>query len=87
MEYNLENCSHPRLPLVIGKVFENDATDKRLPYEEIIGSLKHCMNYSRPGIDQAIGVFSRKMNNFSLEHWNAAKRTFAYLDGTNNEDL
>jgi hypothetical protein len=67
--------------------FEIDKTKprdlKRLRlYQEIIGSLTHCMQGTRPNIAFAVSLLSRALVNPSKEHIQHVKHILRYLRGT-----
>ena len=51
-------------------------------YAQIIGSLLHLMNFSRPDIAYAVCRLSRYTHNPNQEHWAAIDRLMKYLRGT-----
>ena len=51
-------------------------------YAQIIGSLLHLMNFSRPDIAYAVGRLSRYTHNPGQDHWDALARLMRYLRGT-----
>jgi hypothetical protein len=53
-------------------------------YAQIIGSLLHLMNFSRPDIAYAVGRLSRYTHNPNQDHWEALARVMKYLRGTMN---
>ena len=53
-------------------------------YSQIIGSLLHLTNFSRPDIAYAVGRLGRYTNNPDHSHWIALERVFRYLKGTIN---
>ena len=53
-------------------------------YAQVIGSLLHLMNFSRPDIAYAVGRLSRYTHNPSQDHWQALARLMKYLKGTMN---
>lgn len=53
-------------------------------YAQIIGSLLHLMNYTRPDIAYAVCRLSRYTQNPNNEHWSALVRLMKYLRGTIN---
>ena len=56
-------------------------------YAQIIGSLMHLMNFSRPDIAYAVCRLSRYTHNPAREHWDALVRLMKYLKGTINYGL
>ena len=53
-------------------------------YAQIIGSLMHLMNFSRPNIAYAVCRLSRYTHNRNNDHWSALARLMKYLRGTMN---
>ena len=53
-------------------------------YAQIIGSLMHLMNFSRPDIVYAVCRLSRYTHNPNNDHWSALARLMKYLRGTMN---
>ncbi|XP_071900903.1 uncharacterized protein [Coffea arabica] len=53
-------------------------------YAQIIGSLMHLMNFTRPDIAYAVCRLSRYTHNPNREHWFALVRLMKYLRGTMN---
>jgi len=56
-------------------------------YSQIIGSLLHLTNFSRPDIAYAVGRLGRYTNNPGDSNWTALERIFTYLKGTINYDI
>ena len=52
-----------------------------VPYTSIVGSLMYATVCTRPNIAQAVGVFSRYMENPAKEHWEDMKWLLRYLRG------
>ena len=53
-------------------------------YAQIIGSLMHLMNFSRPDIAYAVCRLSRYTHNPNNDNWSALARLMTYLQGTKN---
>nr|KYP46750.1 Retrovirus-related Pol polyprotein from transposon TNT 1-94 [Cajanus cajan] len=53
-------------------------------YSQIIGSLLHLSNYSRPDIAYVVGRLGRYTHNPDHSHWLTLERLFKYLKGTIN---
>ena len=51
-------------------------------YRELVGSLIHTMNFTRPDISYAVSVLTRYMHSPRTTHWKAAKHVLRYLKGT-----
>ena len=63
---------------------DGDALPSNTPYRELVGSLIHAMNYTRPNIAFAVSVLSRYMQSPRTPHWKAAKHVLRYLRGSTN---
>ncbi|XP_075106808.1 secreted RxLR effector protein 161-like [Nicotiana tabacum] len=53
-------------------------------YVQIIGSLMHLMNFTRPDISYDVCRLSKYTHNPNREHWSALDRLMKYLRGTMN---
>ena len=53
-----------------------------LPYASAVGSLMYALMCTRPGLDYAVGVFSRFQSNPGESHWKGIKQVFCYLKHT-----
>ncbi|KAG7199894.1 hypothetical protein KM043_014340 [Ampulex compressa] len=69
--------------MVLSPVTENDTKTVSVPYRETVGSLMFVAVVSRPDIVYTVSSISRFLNNLNNEHWQAVKRIFSYLVGTN----
>lgn len=58
-----------------------------VPYQEVVGSLIHLANCTRPDIAFAVNHVSRFNRCHSVEHWTAVKRILRYIKGTANLKL
>jgi len=56
-------------------------------YANAVGSLMYAMLCTRPDICFAVGLVSRYQSNPELAHWQAVKRIFRCLCGSNNSVL
>ena len=56
-------------------------------YSQIIGSLLHLTNFSRPDIAYAVGRLGKYTHNPDHSHWTALERVFKYLKGTINYEF
>ena len=56
----------------------------QVEYAQIIGSLMHLMNFSRPDIAYAVCRLRRYTHNPNNGHWSALTRLIKYLRGTMN---
>lgn len=63
-------------------VFEEEEGNKRVLYQEAIGSLMFLSIVSRPDISFAVNLVSKYLNRHNEEHWRAVKRIFSYVSGT-----
>lgn len=57
---------------------------ENVPYREVVGSLMHLANKTRPEIAFAARVLSRNLENPKQQHWNAIKQVLTYLKETKN---
>ena len=55
---------------------------QHVPYMELVGSLLHLSNTTRPDIAYACSLLSRYMQDTRRCHWKAAKAVLRYLKGT-----
>ena len=53
-------------------------------YSQIIGSLLHLMNHTRPDIAYAVGRLGRYTHSPNTYHWDIVERVFKYLKGIMN---
>ncbi|XP_070002328.1 secreted RxLR effector protein 161-like [Nicotiana sylvestris] len=53
-------------------------------YAQIIGSLMHLMNFTRPDIAYVVCRLSRYTHNLNKEHWSVLYRLMKYFRGTMN---
>lgn len=54
------------------------------PYRQLIGSLMYAMTGTRPDIANALGEVAKYCDNYTKEHWAAAKRILKYLKSTSS---
>ena len=90
-EYVDNNRRDPTTPLPaalkLKKPAEGHKPDQTLPYRELIGSLLYLAIGTRPDIAYSIGVLSRYVAYYDMEHWEAALHVLRYLRGTANHGL
>jgi hypothetical protein len=60
---------------------------RNVPYREAIGSLMYAALGTRPDIAFAVSLLSQYMQNPGRPHWEALKRVFRYLKGTQDKRL
>ena len=72
MNRSMSSASYPE--------FSEDATN--IPYREAVGSLIYLAQATRPDITYAVSVTSKYLEKPKIFHWNAVKRIFKYLHGT-----
>jgi hypothetical protein len=65
------------------KTPEDVADMYKVPYREAVGSLNSCAVATRPDIAFSISLLAQFMENPGRVHWEAVKRVFRYLLGTN----
>ncbi|XP_057671346.1 uncharacterized protein LOC130903102 [Diorhabda carinulata] len=61
---------------------EGDTWDPKIPYQELIGSLKYLAVMTRPDISHAVSLLSQYNNSYTKLHWQYVKRVLRYLKGT-----
>jgi hypothetical protein len=91
--YNLEDLKPASTPMQPGLLLSFSQTPKTTiewarmrdtPYREAVGSLMYAALGTRPDIAFAVQSVSRYSTKFGPAHWNAVKRVFQYLKGTNH---
>ena len=55
---------------------------EKVPYANVVGSLKYAMLCTRLDISYVVGMVSRYQSNLGEAHWKAVKRILRYLKGT-----
>ena len=60
---------------------------KNIPYREAVGSLMYAAMGTRPDIAFAVSTVAQFSDNPGWAHWEAVKRIFRYLRGTQNLEL
>ncbi|CDF38077.1 unnamed protein product [Chondrus crispus] len=70
------------LKVRVRATIDGKATMAKVPYRQLVGSLLHLANTTRPDIAFAAGLLSRHLESPELCHWNAAKHVLRYLKGT-----
>jgi hypothetical protein len=58
-----------------------------VPYQELIRSLMHLVQCTRPDLAFTVGTLSKFNKNPGNQHWIAAKRVLRYLRGTSKDKL
>lgn len=81
--YDNTPLSTPYDPCFHLKKNKNDSVDQPM-YAQIIGSLLHLMNFSRPDIAYAVGRLSRYTHSPGKDHWKEIAHLMRYLRGTIN---
>lgn len=94
--FGMEKCKPARTPMDTGikltkqtcpKSEEELNGMKNIPYRAAVGKLIYLSVSSRPDIAYAVGEVSRFVSNPGMDHWDAVKRIFRYLNGTVNYGL
>ena len=97
-EYNQTNARSVDTPMVAGLQLRkpdkstpvpSEITDwaARTPYRSLVGSLMYLAVATRPDISYAVGRLSSFLDDFRLEHWEAAIRVLRYLKSTRSLGL
>ena len=93
--FNMEDCKPVASPMATGvKLLKNDPADAastegmaNIPYASAVGALMYAALATRPDIAYAVTALCQFMANPAVSHWNAAKRVFRYLQGTQEHAL
>ncbi|KAK9754423.1 Reverse transcriptase (RNA-dependent DNA polymerase) [Popillia japonica] len=64
------------------RMCNTDEVIENVPYQEAVGSLLYLVLGTRPGIAHAVNDVTRFNSNHGKAHWQAVKRIFRYLKGT-----
>ena len=87
--FNMDQCRKVSTPLppgtVLPGIMDKDEKQERMdrtPYRQLVGSLLHLANTTRPDIAYTTSFLSRFLENPGQEHWNAAKYVLRYLTKT-----
>ena len=83
-EFGMSNCRGAVTPLTRGVRFSQLETLGRIdfPYRQMLGSLIHAMNWTRPDLAYAINMLSRFAARPTLRATNEITRVFQYLKKT-----
>uniref|UniRef100_A0A5S6QSI6 Reverse transcriptase Ty1/copia-type domain-containing protein n=1 Tax=Trichuris muris TaxID=70415 RepID=A0A5S6QSI6_TRIMR len=60
----------------------NEQEILKFPYQGLVGSMMYLAVATRPDIAYAVSSLSQSNNNYTAEHWRAAKTVLRYLKGT-----
>ena len=93
--FHMEDCKPVASPMATGvKLLRNDPADAtstedmtKVPYASAVGALMYAALATRPDIAYAVTALCQFMANPAVSHWNAAKRVFRYLQGTQEHAL
>ncbi|GMF54557.1 unnamed protein product [Phytophthora fragariaefolia] len=84
--FGQEDANAVRNPMVLGQDLtpddSHDRFDKKTKYRELIGSMLHIANATRPDISVALSTLSQYLEDPREMHWRAAIRVLPYLKGT-----
>jgi len=95
-KYNMQECRPASTPLEPGmninktncpKTREEKDEMVNIPYRELIGSLMHLSQYTRPDIAFGISKLSQYNANPGKVHWTQAKHVLRYLSKTRDLEL
>lgn len=82
----MNDCNPTKIPLTNSDAKGSDQViNKSFPYRELIGSLLHLTNKTRPDLSFAVNFTSRFMENPTQSDVNNLKHVLKYLKG--NQDL
>jgi hypothetical protein len=77
---NYSKCDSPTSPADVARMH-------KVPYREAIGSLMYIAIATHPDISFAVLCLSQFLENLGEAHWQAVKRVFCYLAGTQDQVL
>ncbi len=92
-DYEMENCrpvkTHVAIGLKLSKTSgENTMShEQKTQYQMAIGSLLYLSTGTLPDIAFAVSYLSQFSSNPSIEHWQAVKHLFRYLQGSKEKTL
>ena len=88
-EFGMSNCRGAVTPLTRGVRFSNQEPLGRIdfPYRQILGSLIHAMNWTRPDLAYSINMLSRYAANPTLRATSEIIRVLRYLQLTKHLQL
>ena len=87
-KFGMEDARGSSTPLPFGMDLftkgpsHTDIDMSKIPYKQLIGSILHLANTTRPDIAFSVGVVSRFLGDPWMQHWNAAKSVLRYLKKT-----
>lgn len=95
VKYNMQECRPASTPLEPGMNINKTSSITReekdemanIPYRELIGSLMHLSQYTRPDTAFAISKLSQYNANPGKIHWTQAKHVLRYLNKTRDLEL
>ncbi len=89
--YNMADCKPAASPMATGaKLLKADPADgaETTPmYASAVGALMYAALATRPDIAHAVAALCQFMSNPTDTHWQAAKRVFRYLQGSQHHQL
>nr|KYP36589.1 Retrovirus-related Pol polyprotein from transposon TNT 1-94 [Cajanus cajan] len=83
-KFDYYDCKYVTTPYDVNSQLKQNKGDSlaQSQYAQIIGSLLHLMNFSRPDIAYAVSRLSRYTHCPNQDHWEALARLMRYLRGT-----
>ena len=88
--FRMENYNPIDTPMAKGEKLSNNLCPKtpeqkewmeKVPYANVVGSLKYAMLCTRLDISYVVGMVSRYQSNLGEAHWKAVKRILRYFNG------
>lgn len=95
-KFNMFECDPVRIPCDPNTKLTKDMAPtnvekveemKKIPYQEVVGSVSYLAQCTRPDILFSVTYVSQFNQNHGLAHWTAVKRILRYLKGTLNAKL
>jgi len=86
-KFKMSDCKSVSTPILSGSESGSKSDLTTHLYMQVIGSLLHLSNSTRPDIAYAISILAAKMQSPTVSDWQKAKRLFRYLKGTKSHAL
>ena len=89
--YRMTDAKPASVPLTAGSTLVKDEgkvlDQAKYPFCQVVGSLMHLANCTRPDIAFAVGSLAKYMQQPTTAHWNAAMGVLKYLGSTKNHGV
>ena len=89
--FGMQDCKPTASPMATGvQLLKNGTADEPAtshPYASAVGALMYAALATRPDIAYVVTALCQFMSNPMVSHWNAVKRVFRYLQGSQDREL